>query len=107
MSNLQKEIVSLSADEKFELLDVLWESHRVRGAPNYRRAARRIGPPRCSYDEIPPMSIPWEQVKENLRKTGETSCRWLPEAEYELKEAQAWYQRLNPDLAVREKTWLW
>jgi plasmid stabilization system protein ParE len=26
---------------------------------------------------------------------------WLPESDIELKEAQVWYERVNPDLAIR------
>jgi putative addiction module component (TIGR02574 family) len=68
MSNLQNEIGSLSAAEKFELLDVLWESleadipaltHEQRAELDYRVA---------KYEGNPSDVIPWEQVRASLFK---------------------------------------
>ncbi len=66
MSNIQNEIGSLSAAEKFELLDTLWESLEAeelaltdvqRDELDYRMGQYKRNP-----DEV----IPWEQVKAGL-----------------------------------------
>ncbi len=68
MSNLQNEIGSLSAAEKFELLDVLWESLEAdelaltdaqRDELNYRLT---------QHERNPDAAIPWEQVRAALFK---------------------------------------
>jgi len=68
MSNLRNEIGNLSAAEKFELLDVLWESLEAdelsltdgqRGELDYR-----MGEYECNPDAV----IPWEQVRAGLFK---------------------------------------
>jgi putative addiction module component (TIGR02574 family) len=68
MSNLHNEIVSLSAAEKFELLDALWESLEAdvptltdeqRAELDYRVAR---------YERNPSDVIPWEQVRAVLFK---------------------------------------
>jgi putative addiction module component (TIGR02574 family) len=68
MSNLQNQIGSLSAAEKFELLDVLWESLEAdtpvltdeqRAELDYRVAR---------YERNPSDVIPWEQVRDGLFK---------------------------------------
>ncbi len=68
MSDLQNEIGKLSATEKFELLDALWESLEAdelsltdvqRDELDYR-----IGQYQRNPDEV----IPWEQVKAGLFK---------------------------------------
>lgn len=68
MSNLQNEIGSLSATEKFELLDVLWESLEVdaRALTDEQRAELdyRV----AKYEENPSDVIPWEQVRAGLFK---------------------------------------
>jgi putative addiction module component (TIGR02574 family) len=66
MSNLQNEIGSLSAAEKLELLDVLWESLEAdvpaltdeqRAELDYRVA---------KYEQNPSDVIPWEHVRAGL-----------------------------------------
>ena len=68
MSNLHNEIGSLSAAEKFELLDALWESLEAdvpaltdeqRAELDYRVA---------KYEQNPSDAVPWEQVKAGLFK---------------------------------------
>lgn len=68
MSNLQNEISRLSATEKFELLDTLWESiesdppaltDEQRTELDYRTAA---------YERNPSDVISWEQVRAGLFK---------------------------------------
>lgn len=68
MSNLQNEIGGLSATEKFELLDLLWESLEAdppaltedQRAELDRRVAR--------YERNPSDVISWEQVRAGLFK---------------------------------------
>lgn len=68
MSNLQNEIGNLSAAEKFDLLDALWESLEAdelaltdgqRDELDYR-----VG----QYERNPDEVIPWEQVRAGLLK---------------------------------------
>ena len=68
MSNLRNEIGNLSAAEKFELLDALWESLEAdeltltdaqRDELDYR-----IG----QYERNPDEVVPWEQVRAGLLK---------------------------------------
>lgn len=68
MSNLQNEIDSLSAAEKFELLDVLWESLEA-DAPALTDAQRAELDYRVArYEQNPSDAIPWEQVRAGLFK---------------------------------------
>jgi putative addiction module component (TIGR02574 family) len=68
MSNIQNEIGNLSAAEKFDLLDALWESLEAdelaltdgqRDELDYR-----LG----QYERNPEEVIPWEQVRAGLLK---------------------------------------
>lgn len=68
MSNLQNQIGNLSAAEKFDLLDALWESLEAdelsltdaqRDELDYRLA---------EYQRHPDDVIPWEQVRAGLFK---------------------------------------
>jgi putative addiction module component (TIGR02574 family) len=68
MSHLPQNLERLSAAEKFELLDALWESlesdlpalsAEQRGELDYREAR---------YRENPGGVLPWEQVKTDLLK---------------------------------------
>jgi putative addiction module component (TIGR02574 family) len=66
MSNLQNEIGSLSAAEKFELLDVLWESLEA-DSPALTDAQRTELDYRVAkYEQNPSDVIPWEQVRAGL-----------------------------------------
>lgn len=68
MSNLQNEIGNLSAAEKFELLDTLWESIEadVPALTDEQRAELDYRVAR--YTQNPSDVIPWEQVKAGLIK---------------------------------------
>ena len=68
MSNLRNEIGNLSAAEKFELLDALWESLEA-DELTLTDAQRdeldhRIGQYERNTDEV----VPWEQVRAGLFK---------------------------------------
>ncbi|MGA9393590.1 MAG: addiction module protein [Candidatus Sulfotelmatobacter sp.] len=66
MSDLRNQISSLSAAEKAELLDAVWESLEADAASltNAQRAEldRRI----ARHEQNPSDVIPWEQVKPRL-----------------------------------------
>ena len=68
MSNIQSEIGSLSVAEKFELLDVLWESleAEVPALTDVHRAEFDYRVAR--YEQNPSDVIPWEDVRANLFK---------------------------------------
>jgi putative addiction module component (TIGR02574 family) len=68
MSNLQNEISSLSTAEKFELLDVLWESLEA-DAPALTDSQRAELDYRVAgYEQNPSDVIPWDQVRTGLFK---------------------------------------
>jgi putative addiction module component (TIGR02574 family) len=66
MSDLQREIVGLSAAEKFELLDVLWESLEADsyGLTDEQRAELDFRV--ACYERDPSDVVPWEQVRAGL-----------------------------------------
>jgi putative addiction module component (TIGR02574 family) len=68
MSNLQNEIATLTADEKFELLDILWESLEADVPPITDAQREELDRRLLHYDENPPDVIPWEQVRASLPK---------------------------------------
>ncbi len=68
MSNLQNEIATLTADEKFELLDILWESLEADVPPITDAQREELDRRLLHYDENPSDVIPWEQVKASLPK---------------------------------------
>ena len=68
MSNLQNEIGSLSAAEKFELIDVLWESLEA-DAPRLTDEQRAELDYRVAkYERNPSDVISWEHVRAGLVK---------------------------------------
>ncbi len=68
MSNLQNEIGNLSAAEKFELLDALWESIEA-DAPQLTNEQRAELDYRVAkHEQNPSDVIPWEQVRADLFK---------------------------------------
>jgi putative addiction module component (TIGR02574 family) len=68
MSNLQNEIGSLSAAEKFELLDALWESLEADLLPLTKEQAQELDYRVARYEQNPSDVLPWEQVRAGLFK---------------------------------------
>jgi putative addiction module component (TIGR02574 family) len=68
MSNLQNEIGSLSAAEKFELLDVLWESLEADVPALTKEQQSEIDYRVTRYEQNPGDVIPWDQVRAELFK---------------------------------------
>ncbi len=68
MSHLQKEIGSLSAAEKFELLDVLWESLEADLPPLTNEQKAELDDRVARYQQNPADVIPWERVRADLFK---------------------------------------
>ena len=66
MSNLQNEIGSLSAAEKFELLDSLWESLEGDAPPLTEAQRTELDYRIARYERKPSEVIPWEQVRTGL-----------------------------------------
>ena len=68
MSDLRHEIENLSASEKAELLDVVWESLEADALsltdPQHAELDRRIE----RHEQNPSDVIPWEQVRASLFK---------------------------------------
>ena len=68
MSNLQHEIGSLSAAEKFELLDVLWESLEADPPALTEDQRAELDYRVAKYEQNPSDVISWEQVRAGLFK---------------------------------------
>ena len=66
MSNLQSEISNLSAAEKFELLDVLWESLEADELVLTEEQRAELDYRLARYEQSPSDVIPWEQVRTGL-----------------------------------------
>ena len=66
MSNLQNEIGSLSTAEKFELLDVLWESIEADASPLTGPQRAELDERMVRYEQNPSDVIPWERVRASL-----------------------------------------
>ena len=68
MSNLHNEIGSLSAAEKFELLDTLWESLEADVAALTEEQRAELDYRVAKYEQNSSDVVPWEQVKADLFK---------------------------------------
>lgn len=68
MSNLRNEIGSLSATEKFELLDVLWESLEAEPTPLTDEQRDQLESRATRYQRNPSDVVPWEEIKRSLLK---------------------------------------
>ena len=68
MRNLQNEIGSLSAAEKFELLDMLWESLEAEAPELTGEQRAELDNRAAKYARNPSDVIAWEQVKAGLSK---------------------------------------
>ena len=66
MSNLQNEIGSLSAAEKFELLEVLWESLEADTPALTDEQRTELDYRVAKYEQNPSDVILWEQVRAGL-----------------------------------------
>jgi putative addiction module component (TIGR02574 family) len=68
MSNLRNEIGNLSAAEKFELLDALWESLEADELTLTEGQREELDYRLGQYERNPDEVIPWEQVRAGLFK---------------------------------------
>jgi len=68
MSNLQNEIRSLSAAEKFDLLDAVWESLENDLLPLSVEQREELDHRVARYRDNPADVTPWEQVRADLHK---------------------------------------
>ena len=68
MSNLQNEIGSLSTAEKFELLDMLWESLEAEARTLTDDQRAELDYRVARYEQNPSDVISWEQVRASLLK---------------------------------------
>ena len=68
MSNLQNEIASLSAAEKFELLDRLWESLEADLPALSQEHQQELDYRVAQYEQNSADVIAWEQVRADLFK---------------------------------------
>ena len=68
MSNIQNEIGNLSAAEKFDLLDALWESLEADELSLTDGQRNELDHRLSQYERNPDEVIPWEQVRMALLK---------------------------------------
>ncbi len=68
MTTLPNNISSLSAAEKFELLDALWEDLEAHAPTISDEQAEELDRRIAAYEKDPPAGTPWEQVKAGLPK---------------------------------------
>jgi putative addiction module component (TIGR02574 family) len=68
MSDLRIEIGRLSAAEKFDLLDALWESLEANDLSLTDGQRKELDYRMAEYEGNPNEVIPWEQVRLNLFK---------------------------------------
>lgn len=68
MSHLHDEIGHLSAAEKIELLDALWESLEASPPPLTNEQRDELDYRVALYEQNPANVIPWEQVRADLFK---------------------------------------
>lgn len=68
MSDLRNEIGNLSAAEKFELLDALWESLEADEVALTETQREELDYRLGQYERHPNEVIPWEQVRAGLFK---------------------------------------
>ncbi len=68
MSNLRNEIGNLSAVEKFELLDALWESLEADDLSLTNVQRDELDYRMAQYERNPDDVIPWEEVRAGLFK---------------------------------------
>jgi putative addiction module component (TIGR02574 family) len=68
MTNLQTEIGSLSTAEKFELLDVLWQSLEADTPALTDEQRSELDSRVALYKQNPLDVVPWEEVRAGLRK---------------------------------------
>lgn len=66
MSNLRNEIDTLSAGEKLELLDALWESLEANEVLLTDAQCDELDHRIQQYERNPDKVIPWEQVRASL-----------------------------------------
>jgi len=68
MSNLRDQVNRLSAEEKMELLDLLWESLEAESPPLTEAQRGELDYRIARYEQNPADVIPWERVRDNLPK---------------------------------------
>lgn len=68
MTNLQNEIRSLSAAEKFDLLDAVWESLEADDLSLTDAQRAELDHRLAQYERNPDDVIPWEKVRASVIK---------------------------------------
>jgi putative addiction module component (TIGR02574 family) len=68
MATLPNNISSLSAAEKFELIDALWEDLESHASALSAEQAEELDRRIAAYEKNPPAGMSWEQVKAALPK---------------------------------------
>lgn len=68
MSSLPSNISKLSAAEKFELQDALWQDLEAHAPKVSAEQAQELDRRIAAYEKNSPIGTPWEQVKAGLPK---------------------------------------
>jgi putative addiction module component (TIGR02574 family) len=84
MSALREQIANLTAAEKAELLDEVWQSLKAADRRQRAELDSRIE----RLEQNPAAVIPWEKVRSDLfKKTVKLPAVWMSEAAAELRQA--------------------
>jgi putative addiction module component (TIGR02574 family) len=68
MSNFENEIASLSTEQKFELIDVLWESLEAEATTITDEQQAELNYRVAKYERNPADVVPWEAVRAAVSK---------------------------------------
>ena len=69
-TDLRNQIASLSAAEKAELLDAVWESLEAESPALTEEQRAQLDARIARHQQNPTDAVPWEQVRTNLFKRG-------------------------------------
>jgi len=68
MATLPSSISGLSAAEKFDLIDALWQDLETHPPALSTEQAEELDRRIAAYEKNPPIGTPWEEVKAGLPK---------------------------------------
>lgn len=68
MATLSQDLSSLTTDEKFDLLDAIWEDLEAHPQALSEGQEQELDRRIAEYEKNPPVGMTWEQVKAGLPK---------------------------------------
>ena len=99
MGDFRHQVESLSAAEKVELLDAVWESLETDALSLTEAQCTELDYRVTRHEQNPSDVIPWEQVQGGpVQETVMHPVVWVPAAEADLREARTWYEDIRLEL---------